>query len=76
MIGTTSTIVLTNTLLQGSKKYLEEHTDVTPVKLRNILEESRDLMLESLNKLVIEVKDEDYEKIATVALRSEINIQK
>ena len=66
--GTTSTVVMTNTLLQECKKYLEENPDVSPVELRERLDTARDLMIESLEDLTIEITEDDYEKIATVAL--------
>ena len=66
--GTTSTIVMTNALMQACKEYLNKFPEVPPTELRNRLEEARDLMLEALDDLTIQIKDEDYEKIATVAL--------
>lgn len=69
--GTTSTIVMTNTLLQACKKYLDNHPDVSRVQLRKQLEESRDLMLDALNDLTIQINEDDYTKIATVALGSD-----
>lgn len=69
--GTTSTVVMTNTLLQECKKYLEDYPNVSPVELRERLETARDLMVESLEDLTIEITEDDYEKIATVALGSD-----
>lgn len=69
--GTTSTVIMTNALMQACKEYLETNPEVTRVELREKLEQSRDLMLEALEDLTIQIKDEDYEKIATVALGSD-----
>lgn len=69
--GTTSTVIMTNALMQACKDYLEKYPDITKVELRKRLEQSRDLMLEALEDLTIQIKDEDYEKIATVALGSD-----
>ena len=61
-------MVMTNALMQSCKEYLYRFPEISPTELRTRLEESRDLMLEALKDLTIEIKDSDYEKIATVAL--------
>lgn len=67
--GTTSTTVIMNSLLQGAKKWLDD-TDIKgkEVILRDTLDEIKDLLLQKLDKERIDIKPEDYKKIATVAL--------
>lgn len=78
--GTTSTIVMMNSLLQGARDYLKEHDGnhidenekpipyVSPVELRNNLEAIKDACLEELEDIKQDVTEEDYENIARVAL--------
>jgi chaperonin GroEL len=66
--GTTSTTILTYRLLDSAKKYLE-NTKITKVKLRNLLEDTRDQYIDTLHQSMSrEIKDEDYESIAKVSL--------
>lgn len=68
--GTTSTTILTYKLLESAKKYLED-TKITKVKLRKILEETRDDYIDTLHQTMSrEITDEDYESIAKVSLGS------
>ena len=68
--GTTSTTILTYELLKGAKSYLDNN-NITKVKLRNIIESSRDDYIDVLHQSMSrEIKDEDYESIARVSLGS------
>ena len=68
--GTTSTTILTYELLKGAKSYLDNNS-ITKVKLRNIIESSRDDYIDILHQSMSrEIKDEDYESIAKVSLGS------
>ena len=68
--GTTSTTILTYELLKGAKSYLDNNS-ITKVKLRNIIESSRDDYIDVLHQSMYrEIKDEDYESIARVSLGS------
>ena len=68
--GTTSTTILTYELLKGAKSYLDNN-NITKVKLRNIIEDSRDDYIDILHQSMSrEIKDEDYESIAKVSLGS------
>lgn len=68
--GTTSTTILTYELLKGAKSYLDNNS-ITKVKLRNIIEDSRDDYIDILHQSMSrEIKDEDYESIAKVSLGS------
>ena len=68
--GTTSTTILTYELLKGAKYYLDNN-NITKVKLRNIIEDSRDDYIDILHQSMSrEIKDEDYESIAKVSLGS------
>lgn len=68
--GTTSTTILTYELLKGAKSYLDNNS-ITKVKLRNIIENSRDDYIDVLHQSMSrEIKDEDYESIARVSLGS------
>lgn len=68
--GTTSTTVIMNKLLQGAKKFLEEETAYSETELRNLLEEIKTKLLDILEEVKVEVKEEDYVKVAEVALGS------
>ena len=57
-----------NALLQGAKKYLEEHKEISEVELRNILDKVKEKLLVQLDKTKEEIKEEDYIKVAEVAL--------
>jgi len=68
--GTTSTTILTYKLLDGAKQYLDQ-TKITKIKLRNLLEETRDQYIDILHQtLSKEIQDSDYESIAKVSLGS------
>jgi chaperonin GroEL len=68
--GTTSTTILTYELLKGAEQYLSD-TSISRVKLRNLLEDTRDSYIDSLHQTMSrEIKDEDYESIAKVSLGS------
>ena len=69
--GTTSTTVIMNILLQGAHKYLIEHPEISPVELRNQIEEIKNALLEEINKIKKDISVEDYKKVATVALGSD-----
>lgn len=66
--GTTSTTVMMNALLQGAKEYLQEHKNVSEVELRNILDDIKNKLLIQLDSFKQEIKEEDYIKVAEVAL--------
>ena len=66
--GTTSTTVIMNALLQGAKTYLEEHKDISEVELRNILDNIKAKLLLELDNTKQEIKEEDYIRVAEVAL--------
>ena len=66
--GTTSTTILTYKLLEGAKNYLEQ-SKITKVKLRNIIEETRDDYIDILHQSMSrEITNDDYESIAKVSL--------
>lgn len=65
--GTSSTVVIMNKLLQGARDYLQSN-DISKAELRKRLDQIKDEMILDLDKIKQEVKEEDYEKIATVAL--------
>ena len=66
--GTTSTTILTYKLLEGAKNYLDQ-SKITKVKLRNIIEETRDDYIDILHQSMSrEITNEDYESIAKVSL--------
>ena len=68
--GTTSTTILTYKLLEGAKNYLEQ-SKITKVKLRNIIEDTRDDYIDILHQSMSrEITNEDYESIAKVSLGS------
>lgn len=85
--GTTSTIVMMNSLLHGARDYLNYHDgehwemgmenemdgvpQVTPTQLRDNLEEIKDALLKELEEVKQEITEEDYIKIAKVALGSD-----
>lgn len=68
--GTTSTVILTHQLLSGARDYLEAHPEVSPVELRNILETSRDKVLEYIRLNSKKVSKGKYEDIVKVSLGS------
>lgn len=66
--GTTSTTILTYKLLEGAKNYLDQ-SKITKVKLRNIIEETRDDYIDILHQSMSrEITNDDYESIAKVSL--------
>lgn len=66
--GTTSTTILTYKLLEGAKNYLDQ-SKITKVKLRNIIEDTRDDYIDILHQSMSrEITNEDYESIAKVSL--------
>ena len=68
--GTTSTTILTYKLLESAMKYLDD-TKITKVKLRNIIEATRDEYIDTLHQnMSKEIKDEEFEFIAKVSLGS------
>lgn len=68
--GTSSTTILTYKLLEGAKDYLAQNK-ISKIKLRNILEETRDYYIDTLHQtLSREIVDEEYESIAKVSLGS------
>lgn len=68
--GTTSTTILTYKLLEGAKNYLDQ-SKITKVKLRNIIEDTRDDYIDILHQSMSrEITNEDYESIAKVSLGS------
>lgn len=68
--GTTSTTVLMNALLQGAREKLKENSD-NQVYLSWQLSYIKELLLKELDNIKQDLKDEDYEKVATVALGSD-----
>ena len=69
--GTTSTTILVYELLKGAKDYLVNTKGMTKVNLRNILNDYRDEIIDSLHQTMSrEITDEDYESIAKVSLGS------
>ena len=70
--GTTSTIIMLNKLLNGAKNLLERES-VSPIYLSKELVKNRDSLLGVIkNKLRIELSEDDYEKVCTVALGGDI----
>ena len=68
--GTTSTTILTYKLLSGARKYLSNN-NITKVKLRDLLEDTRDYYIDQLHQTFSkEIEDKDYESIAKVSLGS------
>lgn len=68
--GTTSTTILTYELLHGAINFLKDRT-VTKVKLRNILNDCKDELVDILHQsLSREITDKEYEAIAKVSLGS------
>lgn len=68
--GTTSTTILTYKLLKSAKEYLENNK-ITKVKLRNILEETKDSYIDYLHQFYSkEISDDEYEAISKVSLGS------
>ena len=65
--GTTSTTIIMDALLQGSKEWLDSKR-TSNNKLRQILDNCKNSLLEELDKTRIEIKEEDYKRVATVAL--------
>ena len=66
--GTTSTIIMLNKLLNGAKNLLERES-VSPIYLSKELVKNRDSLLDVIkNELRIELSEDDYEKVCTVAL--------
>ena len=66
--GTTSTTILTYKLLEGAKNYLDQ-SKITKVKLRNIIEETRDDYIDILHQSMSrDITNDDYESIAKVSL--------
>lgn len=66
--GTTSTNILTYKLLTGARKYLENN-NISKVKLRDLLEDTRDFYIDQLHQSYSkELEDKDYESIAKVSL--------
>ena len=66
--GTTSTTILTYKLLEGAKNYLDQ-SKITKVKLRNIIEDTRDDYIDILHQSMSrEITNDDYESIAKVSL--------
>ena len=69
--GTTSTTILTHDLLLGAIDYLKENPNMTKVKLRNILNEYKELLVDTLHQTQSkEITDKEYEAIAKVSLGS------
>jgi len=56
-----------NKLLQGARLYLES-SGISKSELRKVLELVKEELLSELNNIKQDIKEEDYEKIATVAL--------
>ena len=82
--GTTSTVIMMNSLLHGARDYLNLHDGnhrvegmeqtietierVRPVELRYNLEKIEEALLSELDDIKIDIKESDYENIAKVAL--------
>lgn len=82
--GTTSTIVMMDSLLHGARDYLKLHDGnhaeegmertidtipyVSPVELRHTLEKAKDAYIEELENIKQDISEDDYENIAKVAL--------
>ena len=65
--GTTSTTVIMNALLKGAQQYMEQNK-ISGVPVRKILEDIKDKLLKELDNSKIEVNEDDYSRIAEVAL--------
>ena len=65
--GTTSTILMTNKLLHNVYDYMEKNK-VNPVNMRIELEEIKDSLVDQINTYKIDLTEERYEDVATVAL--------
>lgn len=69
--GTTSTTVIMNALLQGAKKFLGDNPkSYSRIGLKDLLENIKKELLNKLDQIKIEIKPEDYAKVAEVALGS------
>jgi len=65
--GTTSTIIMTNKLLHNAYTYMEENK-INPVTMRGMLEDVKDALVNQIEDTKMELKEERYEDVATVAL--------
>ncbi len=65
--GTTSTTIIMNALLQGAASYMFSK-ELQPSLIRTILDDTKMRLIKELDKMKIEVKEEDYSKVAEVAL--------
>lgn len=66
--GTTSTTVIMNALLQGAKEYLEDYKEISEIGLKYILDNIKNKLLIQLDSMKQKIKEEDYVKVAEVAL--------
>ena len=67
--GTTSTTIIMNALLQGAKNWMTQYS-ISSTLARKILEDTKNRLIEKLNKYKTIVTEEDYSKVAEVALGS------
>ena len=65
--GTTSTTVIMNSLLNGAKEYLETN-NLEKVQVRRELDNIKTKLVEALDSYKINIKEDDYSKVAEVAL--------
>lgn len=68
--GSSSTVIMMNALLQGARQYLQENPRVSRIKLRNILDVSKDTLIKGLNGIIRPLSERKYENVAEVALGS------
>ena len=65
--GTTSTILMTNALLHAAYEKMEDDK-INPIEMREILLNAKDMLINKVDEIKKEIKEDDYENVATVAL--------
>ena len=67
--GTTSTTIIMDSLLQGTRKWMKDHS-ISGVTARLMLEDIKTRLIEKLDKYKVMLTEDDYFKVAEVALGS------
>ena len=67
--GTTSTTIIMDSLLQGTRKWMRDYS-ISGVTARLMLEDVKNRLIEKLDKSKIMLTENDYSKVAEVALGS------
>ena len=67
--GTTSTTIIMDSLLQGTRKWMKDYS-ISGVTARLMLEDVKNRLIEKLDKSKIMLTENDYSKVAEVALGS------